>query len=101
MRALGLPNTKHFHEITKIEDAMSRTLPPPPPSSALIRPTVAFADRFFCWVWARGGTVAEKLKHEGKQDARVVDTMEELEDAEGNVYDRKTFGASPFPFFTF
>ena len=25
MRALGLPNTKHFHEITKIEDAMTRT----------------------------------------------------------------------------
>jgi SF3a60/Prp9 C-terminal len=24
MRALGLPNTKHFHEITKIEDAMAR-----------------------------------------------------------------------------
>ena len=26
MRALGLPNTKHFHEITRIEDALSRTL---------------------------------------------------------------------------
>lgn len=25
MRALGLPNTKHFHEITKIEDAIART----------------------------------------------------------------------------
>ena len=25
MRALGLPNTKHFHEITKIEDAMTCT----------------------------------------------------------------------------
>lgn len=25
MRALGLPNTKHFHEITKIEDALART----------------------------------------------------------------------------
>ncbi len=25
MRALGLPNTKHFHEITKIEDAMACT----------------------------------------------------------------------------
>jgi hypothetical protein len=23
MRALGLPNTKHFHEITRIEDALS------------------------------------------------------------------------------
>lgn len=27
MRALGLPNTKHFHEITKIEDALSREFP--------------------------------------------------------------------------
>ena len=26
MRALGLPNTKHFHEITRIEDALSRLL---------------------------------------------------------------------------
>lgn len=26
MRALGLPNTKHFHEITKIEDALARML---------------------------------------------------------------------------
>jgi len=23
MKALGLPNTKHFHEITKIEDAIA------------------------------------------------------------------------------
>jgi splicing factor 3A subunit 3 len=28
MRALGLPNTKHFHEITRIEDALARTLTP-------------------------------------------------------------------------
>jgi len=27
MRALGLPNTKHFHEITKIEDALTRKFP--------------------------------------------------------------------------
>lgn len=26
MKALGLPNTKHFHEITKIEDAIACTL---------------------------------------------------------------------------
>jgi len=25
MRALGLPNTKHFHEITRIEDALACT----------------------------------------------------------------------------
>jgi len=28
MRALGLPNTKHFHEITKIEDALAREFSP-------------------------------------------------------------------------
>lgn len=26
MRALGLPNTKHFHEITQIADALARKL---------------------------------------------------------------------------
>ena len=32
MRALGLPNTKHFHEITRIEDALARELWFPVPS---------------------------------------------------------------------
>ncbi|OCB84850.1 hypothetical protein A7U60_g8071 [Sanghuangporus baumii] len=58
MRALGLPNTKHFHEITRIEDALA---------------------------------LAEKLKREGKQEIFQQETMEELEDDEGNVYDRKTY----------
>jgi hypothetical protein len=38
--------------------------------------------------------VAERLKQEGKQDARTVDTMEEIEDSEGNVYDKRTYGSS-------
>ncbi|KAJ4479330.1 hypothetical protein J3R30DRAFT_3477551 [Lentinula aciculospora] len=58
MRALGLPNTKHFHEITKIEDALA---------------------------------LAEKLKQEGKHEVFEQETMEELEDDEGNVYNRKTY----------
>ncbi|KAI0321996.1 hypothetical protein OF83DRAFT_1050217 [Amylostereum chailletii] len=58
MRALGLPNTKHFHEITRIEDALS---------------------------------LAEKLKQEGKHEIFEQETMEELEDDEGNVYNRKTY----------
>ncbi|KAF7332253.1 RNA splicing factor PRP9 [Mycena kentingensis (nom. inval.)] len=58
MRALGLPNTKHFHEITRIEDALS---------------------------------LAEKLKHEGRLEINEQETMEELEDDEGNVYNRKTY----------
>ncbi|KAF5358965.1 hypothetical protein D9758_004788 [Tetrapyrgos nigripes] len=58
MRALGLPNTKHFHEITKIEDALA---------------------------------LAEKLKQEGRHEIFEQETMEELEDDEGNVYSRKTY----------
>ncbi|KAK2466083.1 hypothetical protein APHAL10511_001725 [Amanita phalloides] len=58
MRALGLPNTKHFHEITRIEDALA---------------------------------LAEKLKQEGRHEIFEQETMEELEDDEGNVYNRKTF----------
>ncbi|KAF8528796.1 hypothetical protein BU17DRAFT_37424 [Hysterangium stoloniferum] len=58
MRALGLPNTKHFHEITRIEDALS---------------------------------LAEKLKQEGRQEMFQQETMEELEDDEGNVYNKKTY----------
>ncbi|KAF8607528.1 hypothetical protein BDV93DRAFT_487253 [Ceratobasidium sp. AG-I] len=58
MRALGLPNTKHFHEITRIEDALS---------------------------------LAERLKQEGKQEIFQNETMEELEDEEGNVYNKKTY----------
>ncbi|KAJ7180324.1 hypothetical protein C8R43DRAFT_972612 [Mycena crocata] len=58
MRALGLPNTKHFHEITRIEDALS---------------------------------LAEKLKQEGRHEIFEQETMEELEDDEGNVYNRKVW----------
>ncbi|KAH8094818.1 RNA splicing factor PRP9 [Cristinia sonorae] len=58
MRALGLPNTKHFHEITRIEDALA---------------------------------LAEKLKREGRNEIFEQETMEELEDEDGNVYNRKTY----------
>ncbi|PVF99953.1 hypothetical protein CPB86DRAFT_845446 [Serendipita vermifera] len=58
MRALGLPNTKHFHEITKIEDALA---------------------------------LAEKLKKEGRKEISQNEMTEEMEDEEGNVYNRKTY----------
>lgn len=35
--------------------------------------------------------VAEKLKQEGKQEIFTNETMEELEDDDGNVYNRKTY----------
>ena len=36
-------------------------------------------------------TVAEKLKQEGRQEIFQQETMEELEDDEGNVYNKKTY----------
>ena len=35
--------------------------------------------------------VAEKLKREGRGEITEQETMEELEDDEGNVYSRKTY----------
>jgi splicing factor 3A subunit 3 len=35
--------------------------------------------------------VAERLKHEGRQEAHVAERAEEFEDADGNVYDKKTY----------
>ncbi|CAG8537474.1 18408_t:CDS:10 [Acaulospora morrowiae] len=58
MRCLGIPNTRHFHEITLIEDAYA--------------------------LW-------EKLKNSGKTDEFKPDTMEEFEDQEGNVFNKKTY----------
>lgn len=36
-------------------------------------------------------SVAEKLKQEGKHEIFQNETMEELEDDDGNVYNRKTY----------
>ena len=60
MRALGLPNTKHFHGITQIADALA---------------------------------LAEKLKHEGRQEMAALEKAEEVEDADGNVYSKATYEA--------
>jgi splicing factor 3A subunit 3 len=75
MRALGLPNTKHFHEITRIEDALSRM--------SCISCSALTLTLFVL--------VAEKLKQEGRHEIFENETMEELEDDEGNVYNRKTY----------
>ncbi|KAI8072181.1 uncharacterized protein B0P05DRAFT_549208 [Gilbertella persicaria] len=58
MRCLGIPNTRSFHEITKIEDAYA---------------------------------LYEKQKREGITEEMRADTVEEFEDAEGNVYNKKTY----------
>ncbi|KAJ3070465.1 hypothetical protein HDU99_002670, partial [Rhizoclosmatium hyalinum] len=58
MKCLGIPNLKHFQEITKISDA------------------------FALW---------EKLNTAKKAEAFKAEAMEEFEDAEGNVFNKKTF----------
>lgn len=58
MRCLGIPNTKHFHEITKIKDAQD--------------------------LW-------EKLKEDQQTTQWKPEDEEEYEDAEGNVYSKKTY----------
>lgn len=45
------------------------------------------ADSGFLW----GAVVAEKLKQEGKAEMAAASTTEEVEDDEGNVYDKKTY----------
>ncbi|KAJ7983284.1 hypothetical protein DFH06DRAFT_1318734 [Mycena polygramma] len=60
MCALGLPNTKPFPEITRIEDALS---------------------------------LAKQPKLEGRHEIFEQETMEELEDDEGNVYKCKMYGS--------
>ncbi|KAI8643536.1 hypothetical protein BD408DRAFT_414722 [Parasitella parasitica] len=58
MRCLGIPNTRQFHEITKIDDAYA---------------------------------LYEKQKKEGVSEEVRADTVEEYEDGEGNVYNKKTY----------
>jgi len=58
MRALGIPNTKHFMHITKIEDALA---------------------------------LFERLKKEGAGAGWKAEEEEEFEDAEGNVFNKKTY----------
>jgi splicing factor 3A subunit 3 len=58
MRALGIPNTRHFSHITKMSDAQN---------------------------------LFEKLKREGVGAGFKAEEEEEMEDAEGNVFNKRTY----------
>ena len=74
MRCLGIPNTIHFQDITKINDAVARTC-------FLHQKSVA-ANRRVGW---------EKVQNEdGKEDFKP-DDEEEFEDPEGRVMNKKTY----------
>ncbi len=83
MRCLGIPNTRHFHEITLIEDAYACMYI----FSNIILYFYSFYinnSYLFILVW-------EKLKSTGKTDEFKADTMEEFEDQDGNVFNKKTY----------
>lgn len=76
MRCLGIPNTRHFHEITKIEDAYARK----------------YTKKFpYIFPHTKLILVYEKLKKEGAAEDFIADQMEEYEDEEGNVFNKKTY----------
>ncbi|OMJ25267.1 Splicing factor 3A subunit 3 [Smittium culicis] len=58
MKRLGIPNTRQFHDIYRIEDAVA--------------------------LW-------EKIKSQKTTNTNSLDTFEEFEDSEGNVFNRKTY----------
>ncbi|RHY54474.1 hypothetical protein DYB34_004030 [Aphanomyces astaci] len=67
MRCLGIPNTKHFHDITHMADAIALT-------------------GYLCMY-----TVYEKLKGQLEIETLNKANEEEFEDSEGNVFNRKTY----------
>lgn len=58
MRALGVPNTRHFYQVTRMEEAQ---------------------------------TLWERLRQRNRNEVFRPEAMEEFEDHEGNVYNRKTY----------
>ena len=86
MRTLGIPNTKHFHGITLIEDAKARKFLQ---EAAVSLPTLTV----FLLV-----LVYEKLKEKVDVEQFKTTSMEEFEDSEGNVMSRKVSSGVKFPF---
>ena len=73
MKCLGIPNTKHFHDITQIEDA------------------IALYEKIKDKLPVRAATVAAPSLLSAASFAGAVDSVEEFEDTDGNVLDRRTY----------
>lgn len=87
MRCLGIPNTRHFHEITLIEDAYACKYILGLDYLHIVF-LVLFRNMLITFL---NFIVWEKLKSTGKTDEFKADTMEEFEDQEGNVFNKKTY----------
>lgn len=83
MRCLGIPNTKHFHDITGIADARNRMCYKCSLHSRVApdRPLTNF--RFIC------ASVYDKIKGQISTEVWKPDELEEFEDSEGNVLNKK------------
>jgi len=89
MRALGIPNTKEFYEVTRIADAQAlwETLRARRAGGGGSGGAGGVGG---AGVKASGGATA--VSHRAATNAAVAaDEVEEVEDEEGNVYDRRTY----------
>lgn len=87
----GISRSPGTHSECAHSDCQIRNISTKSPRLRTPLPVSSFASKsriepltFFC-------SVAEKLKREGRNEIFEQETMEELEDEEGNVYNRKTY----------
>ena len=84
MRALGIPNTKEFYEVTRIADAQALW--------ETLRARRAGGGKASGGVGGVGSaTAAAAVSLRATNAAVAADEVEEVEDEEGNVYDRRTY----------
>lgn len=81
MRCLGIPNTAHFANVTRIEDAISRTYSPLLCFDVV---DLTLAQPSIISVWT-------KLRSQKTSERFLPDHEEEYEDSMGNVVTKKTY----------
>jgi splicing factor 3A subunit 3 len=90
MRALGIPNNKNFFEVTQIKDARElwASIQVSPDISCQTQPGI-FASSYESI--SRASSDACALYQERELGGFKADVEEEFEDAEGNVFNRRTY----------
>ena len=88
MRALGIPNTKEFYEVTRIADAQALWETLRARRAGVIGGGGGGASGGGVGGGGGGATAAAVR---ATNAAIAADEVEEVEDEEGNVYDRRTY----------
>lgn len=81
MRCLGIPNTAHFANVTRIEDAISRKI------NYFVPSILYFRIKTYCVL----KIVWNKLRGQKTSERFIADHEEEYEDSMGNVIPKKTY----------